>query len=84
MNAQPERGPLADNIQIDDLNDIVTIYGVRVAGEVLRYFTQPTRAGEWFRVVNIHNGVSTIETRRDDTLTDLIDSRIEAATGARP
>lgn len=64
-NQPPERGPLSENIQIDDGSDIVTIYRVRVAGEVLRYFTRPTRTGEWFRVVNIHDGVCTIETRRD-------------------
>lgn len=67
MSTAEDRGPLAENIQIDSDNDIVTIYGVKVAGAVLRTFTENTPIGTWFRVVNVHNGIATIETRREES-----------------
>jgi hypothetical protein len=59
------RGPLSQNVKLDDERDIATIYGVKVSGELLRTLGEPTPAGIWFRVVKVEDGQSTIEQRRD-------------------
>lgn len=59
-------GPLSQNIVIDDRRDIARIYGIEVAGELLRTLGVPTPPGQWFRIVKVDNGVATIETKYDD------------------
>lgn len=58
------RRPLSESITFDDRQDIATVYGVKVSGELLRTIGEPTPEGQWFRVVKVEDGVSTIETRR--------------------
>jgi hypothetical protein len=48
---------LSENIVIDDENDIATIYGTRVSGELLRVLGEPTPPGRWFRMERSADGV---------------------------
>ena len=57
------RQPLSKSIEIDDHNDIATIYGTKISGGLLRALGEPTPPGRWFRVIKCENGVSTIETK---------------------
>ena len=59
-------GTLSQNIAADDGQDVLTAYGVRISGELLRTLHQPTPPGVWFRVVNVENGLATIQTKRED------------------
>lgn len=56
-----ERGPLSANIQVDDEADIATIYGVKIAGALLRVLGEPSPSGIWFRVIKVEGGISTVE-----------------------
>lgn len=55
---------LSANVEIDDENEVLTIYSVRISAELLRSFQAPTPAGNWFRIVNVEDGKATIETKR--------------------
>ena len=58
------RRPLSESVELDDERDIATVYGVKIAGELLRTLGEPTPPGRWFRVVKVEDGVATIETRQ--------------------
>lgn len=60
------RGPLSQNIVIQDDPDILIAYGTRLSGELLRTLGEPTPPGIWFRVVKSEDGVSTIEQKREE------------------
>lgn len=51
ITMQEEPGSLSANVQIDDANDIITIYGRKFAGELLRHLQAPSPPGEWFRII---------------------------------
>ena len=59
------RGPLSQNVRIED-EDILVAYGTRISGELLRTLGEPTPAGIWFRVTKSENGVSIVETKREE------------------
>lgn len=51
---------LSESVTFDDDMDQVVIDGVRVTGDLLRTWTQPTDEGKWFRIVKKEDGVVTI------------------------
>lgn len=55
------RGPLSENVSLDDQADVATIYGIKVSGELLRTIGEPTPPGIWFRVVNVEDGLATVQ-----------------------
>lgn len=63
------RGPISRNISVDDSRDVATIYGIDIAGELLRTLGEPTPSGQWFRIVRIENGSATIETKFEEPIT---------------
>jgi hypothetical protein len=60
-----ERGPLSENVTLDDQADIATVYGIRISGELLRTLGTPTPEGKWFRIVKIEHETATVEQRTD-------------------
>ena len=60
------RGPLSQNVQLDDERDIATVYGVKISGELFRTLGEPTPPGRWFRVVKTEDGVSTVEQKVEE------------------
>lgn len=62
-----EGSPLSENVAFDDDRDIASVYGVRIAGELLRTLATPTPPGVWFRITRVEDGVSTIEQRNEET-----------------
>lgn len=56
---------LSANVQIDDVNRILTINGVHISADLLESLTESTRDGEWFRVVR-EGDKSTVHVRRLD------------------
>jgi hypothetical protein len=54
---------LSGNITVDDERDIVTAYGLKISGELLRHLAAPSPNGEWFRITTVEDGVATIEKR---------------------
>jgi hypothetical protein len=60
---------LSDLIKIDDEREEVTIAGARVSGPVFRQFAQPSRPGQWFRIVSTGD-VITVETKQKDDAGD--------------
>ena len=61
------RGPLSQNIIIQDDPDILIAFGTKLSGELLRTLGEPTPPGIWFRVVKIdENGVATVEQKREE------------------
>lgn len=60
------RGPLSQNIVIQDDPDILIAYGTKLSGELLRTLGEPTPPGIWFRIVKIENGVAHVEQKREE------------------
>jgi hypothetical protein len=57
---------LSKNISIDDDADVAIIYGTAISGELLRAIGEPTRPGEWFRIVEKSpDGISTVEWKQE-------------------
>jgi hypothetical protein len=54
------QGPLSANVKVDDARDVVTVYGIDFAGELLRTFANVTPRGWWFRVLSAENGLCTV------------------------
>jgi hypothetical protein len=52
---------LSANISIDDERDIITAYGVPMAGDLIRAFSEATPEDVWFRIVKTADGVCRIE-----------------------
>lgn len=55
------RGPLSNNIALDDAADVATVYGVKITGDLLRTLGEVTPPGIWFRIVKVEGETSTIE-----------------------
>jgi hypothetical protein len=58
--------PLSAHIQVDDENDLIVSYGVKISGVMLRTLGEPTPPGRWFRVVKVEDGMATIETKMEE------------------
>lgn len=56
---------LAEWIRFDDTNDVVIVDGVRIAAELLRTLTRPSRPGAWFRIAARRGAVVEVEQRFD-------------------
>ena len=67
MNEQ-DFPPLSKAITANDESDILTAYGIKISGALLRAFNVPTREGLWFRVIKVEGEVCTIQ-QRDDLIT---------------
>jgi hypothetical protein len=63
MSPTSRFGPLSENLTID--GDIVTVYGLRIHGNLLRHLAEPTPEGAWFRVISVEDGVATVQQRTD-------------------
>ena len=59
--------PISQSIQFDDEKDILIAYGTKISGELMRTLGEPTPPGRWFRIIKCENGISTIETKIEDT-----------------
>jgi hypothetical protein len=59
---------LASRFKFDEANNIVEIDGARVSGELINAFTRPTPPGLWFRIIEVTNGVVTVERRETGEL----------------
>ena len=57
------RGPLSENIALDDHADVATVYGIKIHGDLLRILGEPTPPGQWFRIIGVDDGVATVQTR---------------------
>jgi ribA/ribD-fused uncharacterized protein len=57
---------LSSNIQIDDALNLVTVYGVKVHGDLFRHLTEPTPEDQWLRIIR-DNDVVTVQRRCDET-----------------
>lgn len=60
------RRKLSESIQIDDEADVLTAFGTKLSGELIRTLGEPTPPGIWFRIIKVENGLATIETKRED------------------
>jgi hypothetical protein len=45
--------------------DVLTVYGVKIHGDLLRTLAKPTPEGRWFRIVSVEDGVATVQERDD-------------------
>lgn len=56
---------LSESVSIDDERDVLTAFGIKIAGELLRAFATVTPPGRWMRVHQVADGVCTIQQRDD-------------------
>lgn len=49
----------------DAPNDIMTIEGIRYAGEMFREFGLGPNPGKWLRIISIEDGVLTVEVKKE-------------------
>jgi hypothetical protein len=54
---------LSEEISIDDKLDTLTINGVTMSGDFVRFWTEPTPYGVWFRITEKRDGMVVIEKR---------------------
>ena len=60
------RGPISQNVVIDDERDVAVIYGTRISGQLLRTLGEPTPPGQWFRITKIEDGTAWIEAKFEE------------------
>lgn len=52
------------DVSFDDVNEIATINGIKIAYGIFEHVTEVTPPGGWFRVIKIEDGTVTLEQRR--------------------
>lgn len=55
-----DRLPLSSCVVIDDQRDLLTVHGIRFAGDLFRHLAVPTPPGRALRIIKAEDGVVTV------------------------